>query len=138
MSRKDFYSLCVAENKKQVQCKSTEARNKRQHSTPGSRPGGLGPAASGASNPPHSQGRRGRVAAHALMLPAWQDPHLPFLLGQSGLAFMFCGRNGCWHGDLRGQSCPLWASTVTRSECLSQRVPRLAELPPQPSERDLP
>lgn len=79
MSRKDFYSLCVAENKKQVQCKSTEARNKRQHSTPGFRPEGLSSVPREQPTPPTAEG--GWAATHAFMLPAQRAPHLPFFLG---------------------------------------------------------
>lgn len=48
LSRKGFYSLCVAEDKKQAQCKGTEAT--RGSFTPEARPGhGLRP---GSNHPP--------------------------------------------------------------------------------------
>lgn len=52
LSRKDFYSLCVAENKKQVQCESTEARDQMQHSTLGWDLEGWA-LSLGVTNPPH-------------------------------------------------------------------------------------
>lgn len=97
MSRKDFYSLCVAEDKKQVQCKGTEAATDaaflsrvqtggvalppREQPTPPTAEGG---------RPGHTCTYAGLLGRSLLSLPFWSVY----------LALMVCGRNGSERIDL--------------------------------------